>query len=82
MYRSKMLSFTDMMMRKRIGIICWWLGTWAALLAFAMSFYWLLSSAHDAVQLALLSLGFIPAVTGPLWALSYFLAGAFWNESE
>jgi len=69
-------------MRKRIGIACWWLGTVLALALFCISFYWLISSdAHSATN-AFMTLSFIPLVTGPLWAISYLLAGAFWEESD
>lgn len=69
-------------MRKKLGIVCWWSGTWAAMVAFVVFFYWLLSSDPESVDQALLSLTLIPLTTGPLWALSYFLAGAFWNDAD
>ena len=69
-------------MRKRIGIACWWLGTVLALALFCISFYWLISSDADSAINAFMTLSFIPLVTGPLWAISYLLAGAFWEESD
>lgn len=69
-------------MRKRIGIACWWLGTVLALALFCISFYWLISSDADSANNAFMTLSFIPLVTGPLWAISYLLAGAFWEESD
>jgi hypothetical protein len=49
---------------------------------FASIFYWLLSSDPNSVFYAFSTLILIPLTTALLWALSYFLAGSFWENSS
>lgn len=67
-------------MRKKIGIVCWWLGTGLAFISFVVTFYWLLSSADNAIEQAIVSLTLTPVSSVPFWAISYLLAGPFWND--
>jgi hypothetical protein len=71
----------DIIMRKKIGIGCWWLGTGLAFFSFVVTFYWLLSSADNATEQAILSLALTPVSSASFWAISYLLAGPFWNDS-